>query len=56
MDLSAIKGIGVKTEELLNKLGIMNVDDLLTYYPVRYDLFKRSDLETITEDEKVIPQ
>ena len=39
-----IKGIGVKSEELLNKLGIMTIEDLLTYYPVRYEILKRSDL------------
>ena len=54
MKLTDIKGIGAKSEELLNKLGIISIDDLLTYYPVRYDILKRSDLNTVTEDEKVI--
>ena len=54
MKLTDIKGIGPKSESLLNKLGINNVDDLLTYYPMRYEILKRSDLKTIDEDEKVI--
>ena len=54
MKLTDIKGIGSKSEMLLNKLGIVTVDDLLTYYPVRYDVLKRSDLSTVTEEDKVI--
>ena len=54
MKLTDIKGIGAKSEMLLNKLGIINVDDLLTYYPVRYDILKRSDLTKADIDEKVI--
>ena len=54
MKLVDIKGIGAKSEMLLNKLGIMTIDDLLTYYPVRYDILKRSDLNTVGEEDKVI--
>ena len=54
MKLTDIKGIGSKSEALLNKLGIMTIDDLLTYYPVRYEILKRSDLTEVSEDEKVI--
>ena len=52
--LTDIKGIGAKSEILLNKLGIMCIDDLLTYYPVRYDILKRSNLEEADSDEKII--
>ena len=54
MQLTDIKGIGAKSEFLLNKLGIMTIDDLLTYYPVRYDILKRSDLTQVSEEDKVI--
>ena len=54
MKLTDIKGIGAKSESLLNKLGIITIDDLLTYYPTRYDLLKRSDLSTVSEEDKVI--
>ena len=53
-DLLSIKGIGAKGKTLLNKLGIMDTNDLLTYYPVRYDLLKRSDLSVVSEEDKVI--
>lgn len=52
--LSSIKGIGAAKEALLNKLGIMNVSDLLTYYPTRYDVLKRTDLKIAEEEDKVI--
>ena len=40
-----IKGVGPKTIELLNKLGINSISDLLEYYPYRYDVLKRTSLE-----------
>ena len=52
--LSDIKGIGPKLEGLLNKLNIFTINDLLTYYPFRYDILKRSDLTTVGEEDKVI--
>lgn len=53
-ELNLIKGLGPKTISLLNKLNIFNIDDLLTYYPSRYDFLVRSDLSTAQEDDKVI--
>ena len=53
-ELKDVKGIGPKSELLLNKLGIYNIEDLLTYYPVRYDILKRSNLDEVTEDDRVI--
>ncbi len=52
--LSKVKGIGPKTELLLNKIGIYNIDDLVTHYPYRYDVLRRSDLREITDPEKKI--
>ena len=37
MKLRDIKGIGPKTEELLNKVGVFTAEDLLHDYPVGYD-------------------
>ena len=53
-DLLNIKGIGAKGKTYLNKLGIMDTNDLLTYYPVRYDILKRSDLSSVSEEDRVI--
>ena len=38
--LEDIKGIGDKTKSILNKLGIYSVDDLINYYPYRYNVLK----------------
>lgn len=38
--ISSLKGIGAKTAELYYKLGIETVEELLTYYPRDYDVFK----------------
>lgn len=40
MLITEIKGIGKKNQELLNKLGIFQVEDLLEYYPRTYDTFE----------------
>ena len=48
--LEKIKGIGPKSKELLNRLNIYTIDDLLTYYPFRYDTLKRTDLLNPRED------
>lgn len=39
-NVKEIKGVGDKTVQLLNKVGIFTVNDLLTYYPRSYDVFK----------------
>lgn len=40
MKLTDIKGIGPKTEELFQKLGVRTVEDLVRYYPIHYDKFE----------------
>lgn len=45
MDLKSIKGIGEKSEKLLNKLGIITPNDLIEYYPYRYNIYNFSDLK-----------
>ncbi len=52
--LSKVKGIGPKTELLFNKIGIYNIDDLLSHYPYRYDVLKRTDLKNLTDPEQKI--
>ena len=54
MQLSDIFGIGSKTIKHLNNLGIYNIEDLVTYYPYRYEIIKRSDLNSINDGDKVI--
>ncbi len=52
--LSDVKGIGPKTEALLNKLNIIDVNDLVTHYPFRYEVLKRSDLKNASIEDKII--
>ena len=54
MELKDVKGIGPKSLVLLNKLNIYTVNDLIEYYPVRYDVLKRSDLDNLDSDMKII--
>lgn len=53
-ELETIEGIGPKTKELLNKIKIYTVEDLLNYYPYRYDIIKRSDLSNLSDGNKII--
>ena len=52
--VSNVKGIGPKSLQLLNKIGINTVDDLVTHYPFRYDVLERSNLKEAGIDDKVI--
>lgn len=54
MELKDVKGIGTKSVSLLNKLGIFGVLDLITYYPVRYEVLKQTDFNNLDNDMKVI--
>lgn len=54
LELENIEGIGPKTKELLNKLKIYNVEDLLNYYPYRYDILKRSDMSILNDGTKIV--
>ena len=37
--ISDLKGIGEKTEKLFNKLSIYNAEDLIDFYPRKYDIY-----------------
>ena len=39
MNIREIKGIGEKTEQLFNKLGVTDTEKLLEYYPRAYDQY-----------------
>jgi len=54
IDLIDIEGVGIKTLELLNKLGINDVNELVHYYPFRYDILKRSDVTNLNDGDKII--
>ena len=54
LELENIEGIGPKTKELLNKLKIYCGEDLLNYYPHRYDIIKRSDMSILNDGDKIV--
>lgn len=53
MELSDVKGVGPKMLASLKNLGIYNVNDLLTYYPYRYDIFEPVTLNDDYNNERI---
>ena len=53
-ELKDVKGIGPKSLALLNKIGINTIEDLVTHYPFRYEVLKRSKLDEIKDHDKII--
>ena len=38
--LRTLKGVGEKTEKLFSKIGVTDVESLLSYYPRNYDAYE----------------
>ena len=53
MDLYLVRGIGIKALEYLNKLDLYTIEDLLLYYPYRYNFIKVIPLLEAPEDISV---
>ena len=51
MDLNLINKIGPKTQKILNKININSVEDLLTYYPYRYNVIKFININDAKDNE-----
>ena len=54
MTLESIKGLGPKNLKLINKLGIYTIDDLINFYPFRYDVIERSNINELNDGDKII--
>ena len=54
MKLEQIERIGPKTINLLNKIKIKDTNDLVKYYPFRYNIIKRSNLKEATNNSYVV--
>jgi len=52
-ELEKVEGIGPKTRELLEKLRIFTIEDLINHYPFRYEVLKRSNLLEIKDGDKI---
>ena len=53
MELTDIKGVGPKMLENLHELNIYTIEDILTYYPYRYDLFEPINLSDDYDNERI---
>lgn len=53
MELSDIKGVGPKMLNNLKTLDINNMEDLLSYYPYRYDIFEPINLSDDYNEERI---
>ena len=53
-ELNEIKGIGINTIKDLNNLGIYNAIDLVTHYPFRYEVYEKSDLNTLKDEDRIV--
>jgi len=51
--ITEIKGIGEETSEQLHEMNIYTVNDLLEYYPYRYEDYQLRDLAEVKHEEKV---
>ena len=54
MDLIDVQGVGPKSIKLLNKLNIYTINDLLNYYPFRYEVLILNKLSEMQDGDKVI--
>ena len=54
MELKKIKGLGESKLKLLEKLKITNEKELVEYYPFRYNVIKKTDINNINIDDKII--
>ncbi len=54
IDLKEVKGIGINTLKYLNDLGINTLEDLVTYYPFRYDVYSKTDMANARDEDHVV--
>lgn len=51
MDLELIPKIGPKAKKLLNKLNIFTINDLVSYYPYKYNIIRFIKVDEATDNE-----
>lgn len=54
MPVTSLKGVGAKTGEALQSLGIYSIYDLLFYFPYRYDELETLPLDQLNDGQKVM--
>ena len=53
-ELELLNGVGIKTAKILNRLGIYSKQDLIEYYPFRYEILERTNIDKLEQDDKVV--
>lgn len=54
MKLSELKGIGPKTQKVLENNNIYTIEDLIEYYPFRYNILKKSVISELNDQDKIV--
>ena len=54
MEIEKLKGVGPKTANIFKNNGIETIEDLISYYPFRYDIIKRSNIEELNDEDSII--
>ena len=52
--IESLTGIGPKTSMIFHKIGIFSLEDLIYYYPRKYQVLRKSDISTLTDNDKII--
>lgn len=53
-ELELLDGVGIKTAKILNRLGIYSKQDLIEYYPFRYEILERTNIDKLEQDDRVV--
>ncbi|MEH7074996.1 ATP-dependent DNA helicase RecG [Neobacillus drentensis] len=51
--ITVLKGIGEETAEIFSEMKIFTIEDLLEYFPYRYEDYRLRDITEVQHDEKV---
>lgn len=51
MNINELKGVGVTLEKKLNNLGINSINDLLEYYPYKYNIINIVSINAVNDNE-----
>lgn len=51
--VTAVKGIGAETAQSLAEMRIVTIEDLLEYFPYRYEDYRLRDLTEVKHDERI---
>ena len=54
MQLNEIKGIGLTTQKYLNELGIYTGEDLINYFPYRYEIIENTNIKELNDGDKIV--